>query len=259
MNPAISPVIRDFVEGFALADNKDAPSIVVDWKTIATKCAIVATVYAAVIVVQRRFFPNQRSVRLSARLNSERSSNRESGDELCPICLESPRNGVRPGCGHKLCATCLRRYFESLQRNNRPNCVSGPPPCPLCRTPLVSFTLTYDQINLPKSDCTVDLETVQWIEEYNRRNASDDVVSVEKTNAAAASLTARILGCNSMIFVKLLLASIVLGIYARSYNGKPFGIDLVVYSSFLVTALGMTLLVCLWLKCHDQADLEPDD
>lgn len=60
--------------------------------------------------------------------------------ELCPICLGTPKFGVKAICGHLLCATCLASYCEARE-------VSAPPPCPLCRAPLDTVTLATEQVS----------------------------------------------------------------------------------------------------------------
>ncbi|XP_029171781.1 peroxisome biogenesis factor 10-like [Nylanderia fulva] len=54
--------------------------------------------------------------------------------EICPICLNTPRMGVKAPCGHLLCAECLASYCDV-------RIAPAPPPCPLCRAPLKSMTL----------------------------------------------------------------------------------------------------------------------
>ena len=61
-------------------------------------------------------------------------------EEQCPICLEQLQVRVGTSCGHIFCTKCLWSYCKSEQKKH-----NRPPPCPLCRTPLVSFNIMYNQ------------------------------------------------------------------------------------------------------------------
>ncbi|XP_036139040.1 uncharacterized protein LOC114255505 [Monomorium pharaonis] len=93
-------------------------------------------------------------------LSDDRSVVTDNG-EVCPICLGEPKIGVRPLCGHLLCAECLANYCDV-------RITPAPPPCPLCRAPLNSVALACDFAILGPKMIDPDTIMVQdWIRKYN--------------------------------------------------------------------------------------------
>ncbi|XP_020299679.1 E3 ubiquitin-protein ligase RNF170-like isoform X4 [Pseudomyrmex gracilis] len=83
--------------------------------------------------------------------------------EVCPICLGTPKIGVKAPCGHLLCAECLASYCDV-------RLAPAPPPCPLCRAPLNSVALACDFAILgPKMLDPNTIMVQNWIREYNNQ------------------------------------------------------------------------------------------
>ncbi|CAL1684983.1 unnamed protein product [Lasius platythorax] len=86
--------------------------------------------------------------------------------EVCPICLNAPKIGVKAPCGHLLCAECLASYCDV-------RIAPAPPPCPLCRAPLNSVALACDFAILGPTMLDPNTIMVQdWIREYNNHRGS---------------------------------------------------------------------------------------
>lgn len=75
MNLTESSRARELIEGIILAVNEDTSNVVStsEWKTVATRFAVVAAIYGVFFVVKRRYCPEKRSVSVGAKLNSGRS------------------------------------------------------------------------------------------------------------------------------------------------------------------------------------------
>ncbi|XP_060224992.1 E3 ubiquitin ligase TRIM40 isoform X2 [Meriones unguiculatus] len=54
--------------------------------------------------------------------------NKDNQEDICPICLDPPKEAVSTDCRHRFCRTCLTQHMDKAS-------VSGALRCPVCRKP----------------------------------------------------------------------------------------------------------------------------
>lgn len=53
---------------------------------------------------------------------------KDNQEDICPICLDPPKEAVSTDCRHLFCRTCLTQHMDKAS-------VSGVLSCPICRKP----------------------------------------------------------------------------------------------------------------------------
>ncbi|XP_033221356.1 uncharacterized protein LOC117175703 isoform X2 [Belonocnema kinseyi] len=230
------------------------------WKGYATKISILAFALGSYFLIFRnRKFPSlQNWFRKSKKSDpNENKISREKilrknllayNHELCPICLGTPKFGVKAVCGHLLCATCLASYCEARE-------VSAPPPCPLCRAPLDTVTLATEQgstlslTEFAKADINSSEKTLAWIREYNHNRGQ---IAYRKFSYS------KFFNRRTALFVNFLTLCLVIALIETRVQALPW-VDWVTYGSFLGITLSIltiiTLVICVWLKYQNQVTL----
>ncbi|XP_050466031.1 uncharacterized protein LOC126859109 [Cataglyphis hispanica] len=128
------------------------------WKGYALRTTVLAVGFGICVLLFRKkgsFCGRWRNVEIQTELDdssansSTKKKELKSDDrsivtyngEVCPICLNAPKIGVKAPCGHLLCAECLASYCDV-------RIAPAPPPCPLCRAPLSSVALACDFVSI---------------------------------------------------------------------------------------------------------------
>ncbi|KAI4480682.1 hypothetical protein M0804_010235 [Polistes exclamans] len=157
--------------------------------------------------------------------------------EICPICLGTPKIGVRAPCGHLLCADCLASYCDVRV------VTLAPPPCPLCRAPLDSVALACDFtiISSDITDVKINSDVKSWIREYNLHRGLIGPGRSRNTILACKRALIVINSCAILLLIILIIARLQI----LSWT------DWTSFGSTFDVALSVALITCMWFKCQD--------